>query len=89
MYTNAKQVQDIIEGLRKDAKVQILDKKYETMQKMFGPQQALPSFGAEGAKGGVNGAQPPAGEAPPPSAAPAPAEGAAPAPAAPAAPAKQ
>ncbi|MHB8995932.1 MAG: peptidyl-prolyl cis-trans isomerase [Armatimonadota bacterium] len=85
MYTNAKQVQDIIEGLRKDAKVQILDPKYQSMQQMFGAQQALPTFGAEGAKGGVNGAQPPAGAAP----APAPAEGAAPAPAAPAAPATQ
>lgn len=89
MYTNAKQVQDIIEGLRKDAKVQILDPKYQSMQKMFGPQQALPSFGAEGAKGGVNGAQPPAdgAQAPAPNAAPA--EGAAPAPVAPAAPATQ
>ena len=73
MYTNAKQVQDIIEGLRKDAKVQILDPKYQSMQQMFGAQQALPTFGAEGAKGGVNGAQPSAGDAPAPAPAPAPA----------------
>ena len=78
MYTNAKQVQDIIEGLRKEAKVQILVPKFADMQKMFGPQQALPTFGTEskGGKAGVNGAPPAPG-----------AEGAAPAPAAPAAPA--
>lgn len=84
MYTHAKPIQDLIETLRKDAKVQILDPKFSEMQKMFGPQQALPSFG-EGGKGAPAPAAAPAGQG----AAPAPAAPAAPAPAAPAAPATQ
>lgn len=55
MMTHAKQVQEIIEGLRKTARVNILLPKYQEMNRMFGPPQALPSFG-EGQKPGAPGA---------------------------------
>ncbi|MBU0610107.1 MAG: peptidyl-prolyl cis-trans isomerase, partial [Armatimonadetes bacterium] len=47
MATHAKTVQDMIEGLRKTARVRILSPKYEEMNRMFGPPQALPSFGEQ------------------------------------------
>jgi len=85
LFTHAKGVQDMIEELRKTARVRILLPKYQEMNRMFGPPQALPTFGET--KGGQPVA-PAAGQQP---AAPAggqqPAAPAAPATQAPAAPA--
>lgn len=83
MYTKAKNVNDMVEQLRKEARVKVLDPKYQEMNRMFGAEQALPTFGEEkrpDAAGKAPAA--PAGQQPAAPAAPA-----APAPAAPAAPA--
>jgi foldase protein PrsA len=61
MYTHAQSVQDIIEGMRQTAKVSIVDPKYQSMNKMFGPAPALPSFG----EGQAPGASPEGGAAAP------------------------
>lgn len=45
MYTRAKDVNEMIEELRKQAIVRILDPKYQEMNRLFGPPQALPTFG--------------------------------------------
>lgn len=76
MMSHGKNANDLLAELRKTARVNILDPKYQKLNQMFQPQQALPSFG---------GGQ---GQAPAGGAAPAAPEGGA-APAAPAAPAKQ
>lgn len=45
MFTHAKDVNEMIEELRKQAIVRILDPKYQEMNRLFGPPQALPTFG--------------------------------------------
>lgn len=47
MYTHAKKANDMVEELRKEARVKILDPKYQEMNRMFGAEQALPTFGEE------------------------------------------
>ena len=70
-YTHAKSVQDMVEELRKTARVRILLPKYQEMNNMFGPPQSLPSFGEQKGGKAAPGAQQPAAPAAP--AAPAPA----------------
>jgi foldase protein PrsA len=94
MSTHAKDPQAMVEELRKTARVKILAPKYAEMQKLFGPAQALPSFGAptkggDKAPAGVPGtAAPAAGQQPAAPAPPAGQQPAAPAPAPAPAPAK-
>jgi hypothetical protein len=89
MQQKATPLNEIVEKLRQQAKVTILDPKYQAVGKMFGPAPSLPSFGAQKGGGGAQpaqGAQPAPGGQPAPSGQPAPAAPSA-APAAPAAPA--
>jgi len=92
LYTHAKGVQEMIEELRKTARVRILEARYQDMNRMFGPPQSLPTFGET--KGGKAPAPAPGEQQPavpagtPPAATPPPPAAQQPAaPAAPAAPA--
>lgn len=99
LMNHGKSRDELIEELRKVAKVTITDKRYSKLNQLFGPQQQLPTFGAQGAQKGQAPATAPGGKAAPAgtpapagsapaTGAPAPAGAAAPAPApAPAAPA--
>lgn len=57
MYTHGKNAQDLITELRKTARVSIMSERYQRLGQLFGPQQALPSFGG-GAGGGKADAAP-------------------------------
>lgn len=60
MYTHAKSPQELLEELRKTAKVNVTDPKYADLNKVFGPPASLPSFGDQ--KGGTSPATPATGQ---------------------------